>query len=719
MRMDTFKESIFHQRYRIIAVFLLILATVAVYSQVKDFAFITFDDDVYVYSEPHVKEGLTIQNIVWCIRNSHAFNWHPLTSISLFMNASVFGLSPASYHLVNVAFHIFNTLLLLLIFAKMTGKFWQSLFVASLFALHPQHVESVAWVSERKDVLSAFFWFLTMLCYWWYAVSPRLTRYIFVALSLILGLLAKPMLVTLPFILLLMDYWPLGRLNPGITKKAVYSLLAEKVPLLFIVAIFSVVTFFVQKSTGMVKSMMHHPLDIRIANVFVQYVAYLKDMVWPFHLSIFYPYPQKIMPVETALAVIMVLAFTLAAVWFVKKLPYLAVGWFWYLGTLIPVIGIIQVGAQARADRYTYLPLIGIFIIISWGMSDLFARFSHKRTLLSISGALVIIGCMVTTWFQVGYWKDSSTLYAHALKVTDDNYWAHSMLGGVFAGDGHFDEAIDEYHQALTITPNHIPTYINLGALYMKRGEYDKAIREFQTALTIDSNYAEAHANLGAAYSALNNPDESIRHFTEALRIKPDLITVHYSLVDELLKKNRLAEAAMHLQEVLKIRPSSAPVRINLGITLSRMNRLDEAARQFSMAAQSNPGLMQASMMYNTTTRKILGITSEIQTLEAAAGKNSVDPGLLYKLATLNSWIGEYAKSERYLMRIIEIQPDNPNGYYNLACIYAKQNRAEEAVRYLQEAVNRGFKDWKMIGEDPDLFNIRDNPYVKDLLKNS
>ena len=360
MRTNTFKDLSFHQRYKIVAVFLLILATAAVYSQVWNFEFITFDDDVYVYSEPHVKEGLTIESVIWCLKNSHAFNWHPLTSISLFLNASVFGLSPGSFHLVNVAFHIFNSLLLLLVFLKMTGSFWRSLIIASLFALHPLHVESVAWVSERKDVLSAFFWFLMMLCYWWYTVSPRLTRYAFVVVSLILGLLAKPMLVTLPFVLLLTDYWPLGRLQPGASMRTAYSLIAEKVPLLLIAAIFTVVTFLVQKSTGMMNNMPVYPLDSRVANALVQYVEYLKDMVWPFHLSIHYPYPLQIAQNMTVLAGFMLLALTLAVVWYVRKLPYLAVGWFWYLGTLIPVIGIVQVGAQARADRYTYLPLIGI-----------------------------------------------------------------------------------------------------------------------------------------------------------------------------------------------------------------------------------------------------------------------------------------------------------------------------------------------------------------------
>ena len=433
---------------------LLIAVTLAAFWQVRDHEFVHYDDDKYVMENPHVPTGLTRESIKWAFTATHASNWHPLTWLSHMLDCQLYGLNPRGHHVSSLLFHAANTVLLFLVLRRMTGALWKSAFVAALFAIHPLHVESVAWVAERKDVLSTLFWMLTMLAYLRYVEKPTIQRYLPVLMLFALGLMAKPMLVTLPFVLLLMDYWPLGRLDNGLSVtrdrlKRYWGLVREKLPLFALTAISCVVTFLVQRHGGAMPDLEWLPLDVRIANALVSYAKYIGKMLLPRHLAVLYPYPSGTLPLwQLAGAVFLLMYVSVMVFRSRQRYPYLAVGWAWYVGTLVPTIGIVQVGKQALADRYTYVPLIGLFIIIAWGVPDLVARWCvvsswrRRRILLAVSATASILALMTCTWFQVGRWRDRISLYTHALRVTSNNATIHNNLGNALLAEGKIDVLI-------------------------------------------------------------------------------------------------------------------------------------------------------------------------------------------------------------------------------------------------------------------------------------
>ena len=407
----------------------LVIATLAVYWQVQNHNFVNYDDNLYIYNNRHVQSGLTIENIIWAFTDGTLISnyWHPLTWISHILDFQLYGMNAGGHHLTSLLFHIANTLLLFLVINKMTGHLWRSAFIAALFALHPLHVESVAWISERKDVLSTFFGLLTMLVYAYYAERPGLSRYFLVLLFFVMGLMSKPMLVTLPFVLLLMDYWPLGRLQLGqainpssikIKKTSASLLIGEKIPLFVLSAIASIAAYFTQSIGGTVTSMNLDLINIRIPNALVSYVSYIGKMIWPNRLGVFYPHPGilpiwQVIGAGTLLVSLSVLFFRWG-----RKFPYLPVGWFWYIGTCVPIIGIVQIGSFAMADRYTYVPLIGLFIIIAYGIPELVAQWRYRKIWFATLTTAFFMILMTTTWKQVGYWENSITLFEHTQKTT-------------------------------------------------------------------------------------------------------------------------------------------------------------------------------------------------------------------------------------------------------------------------------------------------------------
>ena len=434
----------------------LILTIVAVFWPVKNFRFINLDDEEYVTENPQVLNGLSLNGVIWAFTTKHSSNWHPLTWLSHMLDTELYGLNPRGHHLTNLLFHLANTLLLFWVLKRMTGMLWESGLVAALFALHPLHVESVAWVAERKDVLSTFFWMLTMGAYVHYVhqASPR--RYLLVFFSFALGLLSKPMIVTLPLVLLLLDYWPLGRLHWRLEEQRsqgktaisrAFRLVWEKVPLLFLVAVSCSLTIWAQRRT--VASLEGLPLEIRTANALISYVKYIGKMVWPCRLAVQYPYPEKFPLWQVAGAGLFLIGVSFLVVREARRRPYLVVGWLWYLGTLVPVIGLIQVGSQAMADRYTYVPLIGLFIMTAWGIPNLLSQWRHRRIVLLVSSGLVIALLTILTRIQLQYWSDSTTLYKHTLNSTANNYQVHYNLGLALAKEGKNEEAIVHYKEAL------------------------------------------------------------------------------------------------------------------------------------------------------------------------------------------------------------------------------------------------------------------------------
>ena len=607
--MNIIKNKPFILRRDVFVCLFLIVITLAVFWQVRNHEFVSYDDDVYVIENPHVQAGLSLEGFIWASSTTRAANWHPLTWLSHMLDCQLFGLNPSGHHLTNLLLHLANTLLLFVVLNRMTSALWRSAFVAALFALHPLHVESVVWVAERKDVLSTLFWLLTMWGYIWYVERPRLTRYLLTLLAFTLGLMTKPMLVTMPCVLLLLDYWPLKRFQhsqPGGDTPATTGtfeeqgtpflrLLLEKTPFFALTAASSIVTFLAQRSGGAVSALNVYPVKIRIANGLVSYVSYIGQMVWPRGLAVFYPHPGTRLPVWHAVGAGLLLAcISIAVIRAARRHPYLAVGWFWYLGTLVPVIGLVQVGAQAMADRYTYVPLIGLFIMIAWGAPDLLAKWTYRRITLAISAGVVLLILMICTRVQVSHWRNNFELFGHALNVTKNNYVAHNSMGNVLMQQGKIEEAIGHFSAALRINSNSVETYNNLGVALLRQGKVDEAIIQYTKALQFKSDYAETYNNLGVALVRRGELDKAVAHYLTALKLEPNYEEPHNNLGNLLAQQGRLEDAIAHYNAALQIRANYAEAHNNLGVAHARQGKLDKAIANFSEALRLEPDYVQA-----------------------------------------------------------------------------------------------------------------------------
>ena len=529
-----------NNRHLLLICLVLAVLTVAAFSQVFKCGLTNYDDDDYVTANHHI-QSITWHNIIWTFNVGYAANWHPLTWMSHMVDYRLFGANPIGHHLVNLLIHLANTLLLFLILTRMTarlssrqaGSLWRSAFVAALFAVHPLHVESVAWIAERKDVLSTLFFMLTILAYLRYVDKPGIARYSLVIGLFALGLMAKPMLVTLPFVLLLFDYWPLGR-----ARKA-WSLLWEKMPLIIVAGGSSILTYLAQKKGGAVSAFETEQLGVRVSNAVVSYASYILKMLWPQHLAAAYPLPgDGQSPLAVIGALLLLAAMTFMAIRFRRDRSYLLFGWLWFLGTLVPVIGLVQVGSQAMADRYTYIPLIGLFIAVVWSIPN--AILETKRwgdggmgrwgaAGMAVAG-MVIVALAAMTWVQVGYWRDSVILMKHAIAVTRDNFIAHNSLGSAYAELGKTDDAIREYREAIRINPNYTMAQSNLAAQLQKQGRLDEAAEIGMQAANMNPQSAEIHYNNGLLLHQKGDLDGAVREYEEALRIQPDFPDAHKNL---------------------------------------------------------------------------------------------------------------------------------------------------------------------------------------------
>jgi tetratricopeptide (TPR) repeat protein len=514
------------QRERLVAAVLVGLTLLA-FRPTLDCSFVNYDDQVYVTGNTHVQAGLTKEGALWGLTTLHFGNWHPLVWWSLMLDAQVYGSDPLGFHLTNLLWHTGSVLLLFAALRRMTGSAWPAALTAALFAVHPLNVESVAWVSERKGVLSTFFFMLTLWAYARYAERRSLARYLTVALGLLLGLLAKPMLVTLPFVLLLLDYWPLRRWQADGSR---VSLLVEKLPLLAIVAAFAVIAGIAQKSAGALPSLQSLPLEARLKNAAVSYVVCLGRALWPHHLAAFYPPPPGGVPQWQAVAALGLLAaVTVGTVWRAGRAPYLVVGWLGFLGTLVPVIGLVQVGRHVQADRYTYVPLIGLFMAFAWGLADLAVWTGWRRPVWSL-GAAIVLGCAAATWRQVHTWRDSLTLWRQVLEVTAENSRAHFGLGEALAANRQVGAAISHYREAVRLSPNHVEAHFNLACILRDQGQ--------------------THA--------------AIHHYREGLRFRPDSVEMRCALADVLSSQGRTEEAAAEYRRSLELDPRCEAARLGL-----------------------------------------------------------------------------------------------------------------------------------------------------------
>lgn len=587
---------------------LLALITVLAYSPVRHANFVVFDDPDYV-AIPHVEAGLTVAGVKWAFTTWHASNWFPLTWLSLMLDASLFGpKNPGPEHLVNVLFHTANALLLFWFLFRTTKKLWPAAFVAALFAWHPLRVESVAWVTERKDVLSTFFGLLALLAYVNFATAPKAKSsnskiwYAWALILFALSLMAKPMLVTMPFVLLLLDIWPLERFDvlasaakgsdPGARHDALrktFSLVVEKIPFFALTIASCIMTFLAQRAEAVV-SLEQHPLGLRLANALVSYVEYLAKAVWPTKLAIIYPLPNQIPFWQIAVAAV-ILALISFLVWIARKnRPYLLIGWLWFVGTLVPVIGLVQVGGQALADRYTYIPLIGIFIALAYGATDLISRFRISTAAASIAAALVLVASLCVTEYQLRFWQNSEILFSHAIAVTKDNAIAHINLGVAFEQQDRNADALNEYTKAIAIDSNRSQAHNNLANLLSTMGRRDEALKEYQDALRLNPNAALAHANLATLLAEMGRFDEAMREYTEAARLTPEDPRPYYLMGKASLHHGQSSEAIKHFRDALQLEPNNFETMTWLARVLAADENSDmrNATEAVSLAERAN-----------------------------------------------------------------------------------------------------------------------------------
>jgi tetratricopeptide (TPR) repeat protein len=538
----------------------LFLVTFAVYFQVRRHDFLLYDDPIYVTGNAHVRAGLTLHGVAWAFTTGYGGNWFPLTWLSLMADCSVFGVDSGALHLVNALFHGLGAVLLFAVLRRMTGAVWRSAFVAFLFSLHPLHTESVAWIAERKDVLSGFLWFIAIWAYLGYVKRPNWGRYLLVAAVFGLGLMAKSMLVTLPIVLLLLDFWPLRRIG----GRGARWVLREKIPLLALSLAVGAATFLVQQRSHYVMPLGLIPLSQRLGNALVSYAAYLGDWFWPASLAVFYPFRFHVPWWQPAAAGVAILAVSMLALRWSGRRPYLAVGWFWYLFTLTPVIGLVQVGSQARADRYTYIPMVGISIALAWGASELAQRRPRLKTAVAGMGVAVCLACAALTWRQVEYWQDTVTLFRHSLAVTSGNYLGYNILGLALRDRGRLDDAVASYRKAIEINPGFEDAHANLSQALLEDGRAAESLTEAATAVRLKPGDEEAQYNLGTALAGQGRFEEALDPLRAAVRLKPDYARAHANLGSALANLGRLNEAIEEFQEALRLDPGLEGVREEL-----------------------------------------------------------------------------------------------------------------------------------------------------------
>jgi tetratricopeptide (TPR) repeat protein len=593
---------------------LLALATLALYWPATHHDFVNYDDDRYVTANVQVQNGLTFENLKWAFKNPVADNWHPMTVLSHMLVCQFFGVNPWAHHLVNVLLHAANAALVFVLLQRLTGARWRSLMVAALFAVHPLRVESVAWVAERKDVLCGWFGLLALIFYARYAQAAAAKRVRNFLLSpaywlawccFALGLMSKPMLVTWPFVLLLLDYWPLERVasyksNSTGTRPFNFQLsilnrlLLEKIPFFILSAAASVATYLVQQHGGALDMMQNLSLGARCANALIACCRYLEKIFWPANLSVLYPHPGVWPLLDVLLAGGFLLGLSAVLVMQWRRHPGLLMGWLWFVGTLVPVCGLIQVGLQSIADRYTYLPTLGILIFAVWGATELTSSWRHQTALLAAAGSAAVLLCAVLTRQQLAYWQDGETLFRHAIAVTENNYIAQYNLGVALDQKNQTDEAIRQYEAVLRVKPDYAGAHVNLGSDLDSRGQTDAAIREYQEAIRLAPDNTSARTDLGIAYFNTGQNEAAISQYQEVLRLSPDNPYARNNLGGPLYKLGRTDDAVHQFQEALRLKPDYVAAHLNLANVLAKMGSTNEAVRQYQEVLRLNPDHAEA-----------------------------------------------------------------------------------------------------------------------------
>lgn len=594
-------KSLATKRHEHILVCLVISGcTLIAFWPLQHAAFTNYDDNLYIFENYRLFQGFTWEAVCWAFKDFHTGYWHPLTWLSLMVDYRLFGMNAGGYHWGNVLFHLANSLLLYLVLRKMTALPIRSAAVPLLFALHPLHVESVAWISERKDVLSALFFFLSILVYVQYVEKRSRIKYFTLLILFSMGLMSKPSIVVLPCILLLLDYWPLQRIFPfqGVALKESkwerWLALTDKLPLFFMSSVIGIATFGTAEKMGAVVSLANLPFCARLQNALLSYGLYLKKMIWPFDLAVFYPLQTSVPFRPFALSVLTLTIITGFALRWFRSRPYLGVGWFWYLGVLFPVSGLFQSGAQSMADRYTYLSLVGVFIALVWGAADIVQRWRISGPHIVLAAIPIILLLTGLCRVQVGYWQDNISLFEHAIQVTQNNYVAHNALGLSLANQGKIEEALNQYRQALKIQPNYVRANNNMGLTLMEKGENSKAIRYFQAAIALDPHHASAYNNMGIALAKTGDTEGAIRNFRRALEMKPHDPNTHNNLGISFLAKRDYRTAAGYFLNALELNPHDVSVLNNLKRCIAHADDSEAAKEHIQKALRMEPNVPEA-----------------------------------------------------------------------------------------------------------------------------
>ena len=693
--------------------------------------FVNFDDPVYVTQNHHVRAGLTWSGLAWAFGRLHGEQtyWHPLTWVSHMLDCQLFGLKPWGHHLTNVVLHAVNTVLVFLVFRRMTGACGRCVVLAALFALHPLQVDTVAWVAERKNLLSAFFWLLTLWAYVRYAEyrmqnaecgmqnpassnaqhatrntqhASRFTFHVsrfthhalpFYLLALLffgLGLMCKPVLVTLPFVLLLLDYWPLQRLQlstltaqPSILRR----LVGEKTPFFLLAAGSSLITILAHRELGSLDFTGRLTVGLRLETALVSYVRYLGKTIWPSRLAVFYPYPTGWPVGKVVICGIVLLALCALALRAASSRPWLFLGWFWFLGVLVPFIGLVQAGAQAMADRFAYVPLIGLLLLLIWGAHELTQRWPYAGIIRLVAATAAGVLCLALTRQQIGRWRDGETLFRHAIMVTGDNYLAQNNLGSALLERGQVDEAIAHLREAIKADPAYATAHSNLGAALVKKGQAEEAIGCLREALRLNPKLAEAHCNLGVALDRQGRPEEAVSQLNEAVKLAPEDAHPHYSLGAVLVKKGEAEGAIRQFQAALKLEPDYAEAHRDLGIVLGGQGRLDEAIGHLSKALTLTPGDAETHCGLGVTLGRQGRLDEAIGQFEEALKVNPNQAEAHCGLGTALSRKMRLDDAIGHLNEALRLNPDYAEAHCNLGVALGKQGRLDEAIRHLREAV--------------------------------
>jgi tetratricopeptide (TPR) repeat protein len=668
----------------------LFAAAVLLYLPARRYGFINLDDGAYVAENPQIRQGFSGAGIAYALRASVAGNWHPLTMMSHLLDSQVFGLNAGPHHMTSVLLHALNAALLFALLHSCTGTIWRSALVAGLFAVHPLNVESVAWVAQRKTVLSTAFGLLAILAYGRYAAKRSGPWYVLTALLLLLGLLAKPMLVTLPLLLLLLDFWPLRRMGSARTR----DLLVEKIPLFVIAAGFSAIAAMTQASAGAVVTIENVPLKIRAVNAVASVFRYVDNMIWPSQLAFFYPYvADPVTPSRLAVCAAGIAVVTAAAIWFRRSCPYLVTGWLWFLTALVPVIGIVQVGAQASADRYAYVPLIGLFIVVAWALEAWTGARRGARQVAVVSAASALALYAGAARIQLSNWRDSISLYTHAIRVTRNNYLAFNNLGTLLDDLGRRDEAIACFQAALRVRPRFAFPRLNLSRALAAEGKSDEALALISDFVQADPSDALMQLEMANLLCRSGKGDEAIGHYLEAIRLDSSSASAQADYAACLSRQGQFDEAAAALREARRLRPDDPAIRGNLGFALAKLGRFDDARAEFEFVLKQDPRSVSAhagmGWVFSEQSKFDEAIAHYRAALDLKPNLTEALNGLAWVLATAaDPSVRNPEEAVRLAERACEINEyKHPEFLDTLAAAHAAGGDAAKAVEFARKAI--------------------------------